>query len=141
MCWHYTGQFASTDKDFWGVLFGGKKNLIDVTLFLKNIVYWITAYHCKNSSKNSPEKKNIFLHLKRKWSKKVWKTGIKWKEYTLPKKTFLCSKHLAEAWFWYKIGITGTSILNVMSRHYLMARHYSKLIYHKEKPKAVLKMW
>ena len=37
MCWHYTGQFASTDKDFWGFLFGGKKNLIDVTFFLRTL--------------------------------------------------------------------------------------------------------
>ena len=60
------------------------KDLMNVKLFLKNIMSWCAAYNYSNSSKNNPDK-TFFILPKNDCTKKACIAAMNRKKGTLPK--------------------------------------------------------
>ena len=88
-----------------------------------------------NSSKYNPEK-TFFTLLKNECTRKAWIAAINRKEYTLPKKVFLCSNHFEE--FHFDKNWVSQKELFYTSHHNnrrLIDRLIPKIFSQKEKPK------
>ena len=74
------------------------KDLMNVTLILKNNMSWCAAYNCSNSSKNNSEK-TFFTLPKNECTRKAWIAAMNREEGTLPKNVYVCSDHFEETCF------------------------------------------